>query len=248
MSRIACFPHGLMLICFVALLVQGCTSGKRLGEARMEQRRYSRGWHVNVPHERRSVRVPTPPGQAGEINPVLTASVGGDVPLGDEGALSGEGQERLDGHALSTPDLGRKGAVLPEMECATAPLTDGPPPDACAEPNPDGGLPEPIMGRHPDAVPGFLLSLGWLLGAIGATALEYLLIPAVGFALFLGVAMSVMGYRMSRKAYRMARSHPERYPRNGLSRAARWVAGAPLLAVGLWLALVILFVVLSGWY
>ena len=154
----------------------------------------------------------------------------------------------MGGQAAPARSMEEKGSVMPKEVKLGATAFEEQEPVARVASTLEADLPEPIIGRHPDAVPGFLLSLGWFYGAVGATALEYLLIPAVGFALFLGLVMSAIGYRISRRAYRTARSHPERYPRNGLPRAARWVAGAPLLAVGLWLALVFLFVVLSGWY
>lgn len=105
-------------------------------------------------------------------------------------------------------------------------------------------LPEPVAGRHPDAVPGFILSMGWFLGSIGTTVLESLGVPSPGFALGLGLLASLIGYFLSRKAYRMSKEHPERYPRKGLAGAGRWLAAGPLLGLLAYLAVVIVFLLL----
>ena len=239
-------PNRLLLLCACAFMAQGCSTGKRWGEARIEHRRYSKGWHVNVPHESKIGRTPSHANRAEEVSPELSASTKGDDLIEMDVQQVSEWERPLIEQAASLRSMEEEGSAFRKEVKPGDTSAEEQEPVARVASTVEADLPEPIMGRHPDAVPGFLLSLGWLYGAIGATALEYLLIPAVGFALFLGWVMSVIGYRMSRRAYRTARSHPERYPRNGLSRAARWVAGAPLLAVGLWLALVFLFVFLSG--
>ena len=106
-------------------------------------------------------------------------------------------------------------------------------------------LPDPIAGRHPDAVLGFVLSAGWVYGLLGAIALDYLAaFSLVGFAFALGFILSILGYSLSRRAFRMSKANPDRYPRSGLASAGRWVAGAIIMAALLWLAFV-LFLLLT---
>lgn len=107
-------------------------------------------------------------------------------------------------------------------------------------------LPEPIDGYHPNAVPGFILSLGWALGIVGELAVQYLQMPLSGVAIALGVLASIAGYVLSRKAYRASLAHPELYPRYRLPRAARFVSIGFLAPIVLYVGLVLLVFLFVG--
>lgn len=107
-------------------------------------------------------------------------------------------------------------------------------------------LPEPIDGYHPNAVPGFILSLGWALGIVGELAVQYLQMPLSGVAIALGILASIAGYALSRKAYRASLAHPELYPRYRLPRAARFVSIGFLAPIVLYVGLVLLVLLFVG--
>ena len=107
-------------------------------------------------------------------------------------------------------------------------------------------LPKPVDGYHPNAVPGFILSLGWAVGIIGEFAVQYLQMPLSGVAIAMGILASIAGYVLSRKAYRASLAHPELYPRYRLPRAARFVSIGFLAPIALYVALVLLFFLFVG--
>lgn len=107
-------------------------------------------------------------------------------------------------------------------------------------------LPEPINGYHPNAVPGFILSMGWAMGIIGELAVQYLQMPFTGVAIALGILASIAGYALSRKAYRASLAHPELYPRYRLPRAARFVSIGFLAPIVLYVGLVLLIFLFVG--
>jgi len=107
-------------------------------------------------------------------------------------------------------------------------------------------LPDPVAGRHPNAVPGFILSLGWALGIIGEAVVNYLGMPISGFPIALGIAASIAGYILSRKAYNVSLEHPELYPRYRLARAARFVSFSFLAPVLLYVGIVLIVLLAIG--
>ena len=62
----------------------------------------------------------------------------------------------------------------------------------------------------------------------------------------LGVLASIIGYILSRRAYRLSLEHPDRYPRYRLSRAARFVSFGFLAPIALYVAIVLLVLLLLG--
>ena len=239
------------------LLSSGCSTNKRLGESRIEARRYSKGWHVNsagptsravkphaaVPREEPAV----------SVHSSVLAKEGSDVLADaddvfffeDHGASPAPGSSWLEAGV----DEGEGyffGDRHPHEQ--DAPLSPGPFPEDgwgsfdpvdASEPR-TSGLPEPVAGRHPDAVLGFVLSLGWLMGLLASTALEMLGANSPSSAFGVGLLLSLAGYFLSRSAYRTSRANPERYPRSGLSASARWVAGFPVVLGLIYLVVVVI--------
>ena len=77
-------------------------------------------------------------------------------------------------------------------------------------------------------------------------AVSYLEMPFSGVPIALGALASIVGYILSRKAYRLSLEHPELYPRYRLSRAARFVSFGFLAPIALYVAIVLLLVLLLG--
>lgn len=262
---------GFALSCFLFLLLTsaGCSNGQRLGESRVEARRYSGGWHVNTPNGRavQARRVmeeepdfpPTRPAlPVGELTHPLATNHTEDamtVTAGVEGVIVGETMAQHQGKShfhraqfdraqfdrtqFDRTQFDR--AQLDGAQAGRAQVHRAQPERAPGE----ASLPEPQRGRHPDAVLGFVLSAGWVYGLLGAIALDYLAaFSLVGFAFALGFILSILGYSLSRRAFRMSKANPDRYPRSGLASAGRWVAGAIIMAALLWLAFV-LFLLLT---
>ena len=239
------------------LFLMGCSSGKRLGESSVEHRRYRAGWHVNIPEQGSRLM---------ERHPEVTASmVDGVIPMDFDAAalvLDWEGSHT----PMHRPREGTREWTLPRQSSASI-SSDAPGTTWASRLSQDAhllgrvgeagksgtaspeeqDLPEAIYGRHPGAVPGFILSLGWLFGFIGALALESLGMFNSAFPLALGFIASAAGYFISRKSYRMSKSHPEQYPRGGLSRVARWLSLAFLAPIALYIVLIILVILIGGW-
>lgn len=233
------------------LLLCGCAQEKRLGESFIESRRYSRGWHVNAHRnapapEKASTDADSRAFAAQQNSPSIEGAVV---------ALSGDraGGPRVD--RQRQPGLARVNVMPSEQRGVES---HGPQP---LQPKSAAlhaqalspavlltseVLPEPIAGRHPDAVPGFVLALGWFFGIVGEVAVNYLGMPLTGVSVILGILASVAGYVVSRKAYRASLAHPDLYPRYRLARASRIVAIGPLLPIALYAAIVVVFVLLLG--
>lgn len=251
------FKGFMSIVLGVVLLLTGCTSGKRLGEAKVEHRRYGHGWHVNVPNGVRN-------GADVQHGDVSNPSVGFRLEAEREGAtVSGDWEgvhadiadidpavlpsTRL--RPLLTASQGHAEEVHEGQTLEWNALEDSHRTPASASKEgleSDGSLPEAIGGRHPDAVPGFILSLGWFFGLIGANVLDYLQSGSPGIALALGFVASGIGYFTSRNSHRMSTKHPDLYPRGGLSKAARWVAAAFLAPLLLYVVLIIILLLTWG--
>ena len=232
------------------LFLFGCATEQRLGEGQVQKRRYTKGYHVQ--HHRNHVD-----GKANAVDrtsrAALKALSTSDVPelkpltpvaelllwpseavqkhgpilpesTDSEGALMGPAPTPGRVHIQDIPDARVNGLALAE----------------------DDVLPDPVFGRHPSSVPGFILSLGWALGLIGEAAIAYLAVPLAGVPIALGIVATVLGYFLSRKAFRTSLAHPDLYPRFKLSRAGRWVAAGPLLPVALYLAVVLVYLIILG--
>ena len=257
MSEHHTLRSGIGLLC-AGLFLMGCSSEKRLGESRVEHRRYNAGWYVNVPNQG-----PTATSSPSEVTAsmeevIFDSDKGPTAPKVDwsgfrtgmvrptatspQRANSGQHATvtRKDPPGTTWASRMEEESLILGSSIEAVPVLEGP-----AE---GQELPEAVYGRHPGAVPGFILSLGWLFGFIGALALEGLGMFNTAFPLALGFIASVAGYLVSRKSYRMSKSHPEQYPRGGLSRVARWLSVAFLAPIALYLVLIILFVfILGGW-
>ena len=231
----------LLLFLMGTILLLGCSAEKRLGESRIEARRYSRGFHVQ--HHRSHHTPFQHKAETRSLRSERTASATHDVKEGmasqwDSPELtlarlhSGEGEVRMN----SLSPLRR----LPRRTQSEVPQTKQP---VLLETE---ALPEPIEGYHPNAVPGFILSLGWALGIMGEFAVQYLQMPLSGVAIALGILASIAGYVLSRKAYRASLAHPELYPRYRLPRAARFVSIGFLAPIALYVALVLLVFLFVG--
>lgn len=242
-------------ISLMILTWMGCAAEKRLGESRVQTRRYSTGFHVQHHKEPKTTlgkstaeasRSGNCDADLSQISNALSASL---EALHPESAAAWSGKERrgMDDN-VPCSDFSWAGAEVAgrertkreiENQAASHPVMVSLGPEVEA-------LPAPIAGRHPDAVPGFILSLGWVFGLIGSIALDYLAATSiVGFAFALGVILSIAGYSLSRRAFRMSKANPDRYPRSGLASAGRWVGGAIGIAAMLWLAIILL--VLLTW-
>ena len=221
---------------FCVLFLCGCASEKRLGESFIESRRYSRGWHVNVQHD-----APRPAAgldKAASVEPLATRPI-------TPAEVAPPTQVKW-----TVPPTEEEARSSREAEVAF-PLKprQGPLPSAVTSPSvlrTTEVLPEPIKGRHPASVPGFLLALGWFFGLIGEAAVSYLGMPISGVPFLAGFLASIAGYFVSRRAYRASLEHPELYPRYRLSRAGRIVSFAPLAPVVVYIGIVLILVLLLG--
>ena len=230
----------LLLSLMGSILLLGCSAEKRLGESRIEARRYARGFHVqhhrshHAPFQHKvETRSLGPERAASATHDVEVMASHWDAPELTLASLhSGEGEARIS----SLSPLRR----LPRRTRFEVPQSKQP---VLLETE---ALPEPIDGYHPNAVPGFILSLGWALGIIGEFAVQYLQMPLSGVAIALGILTSIAGYVLSRKAYRASLAHPELYPRYRLPRAARFVSIGFLAPIALYVALALLIVLIVG--
>lgn len=232
------FPRLLFLLS--AILLFGCATEQRLGESRIQSRRYSKGFHVQ---QHRDVKVP-PQGLADAAIEATLPAVQNEPSKTDrflmESVMDWVGT--LERTGLSAPSLleAKRVAFLePRMPKGIDHRTR-------IELLATEELPAPIAGRHPESVPGFVLSLGWALGLVGEAAVSYLEMPFSGVPIALGALASIVGYILSRKAYRLSLEHPELYPRYRLSRAARFVSFGFLAPIALYVAIVLLLVLLLG--
>lgn len=223
---IPCFPLVLLFV------LSGCATEQRLGESRIQSRRYAKGFHVQH-HRGPQAAQPERTAAVDRIPVVSVAPLETVVPLEQTGLATSPDRGAAQPIASPAPSLQRPSAEASGAEGVVEQM--GP-----RLPQADG-LPEPINGRHPDAVPGFILSLGWFLGGVGALALDYLLVASPGIAFALGLLASIMGLLLSRRAYRISKANPERYPRAGLAAVGRWVAVAFLAPIALYIGLVLLF-------
>ncbi len=234
-----------------AVLLVGCSMEQRLGESQVQKRRYSKGYHVQ--HHRGQKAQQS--GEAAEASMapeiqgghVSSMGIGHDQPTavwlpGEKAGMS------------NTPDRVEVTSAQIAAERESAQVHQEPREKELSSPTHgpvhavSETLPDPVDGRHPSSVPGFILSLGWALGIAGEGAVQYLGIPLAGVPIALGLVATIFGYFVSRKAFRKSLEHPELYPRFKLSRAARWVALALFAPFALYLALVVLIlVVLGGW-
>ena len=243
--RIQC----LALIAVVLLV--GCSAEQRLGESQVQKRRYSKGYHVQ--HHRGPKAQQNGGASEASVHPeiqqgaVAPMGIGHDQPtavwLPDEKAGMSNTPDQVEVTPVQLA-AEREAAQVhqePREKEPSSPMHG--PVYAVSE-----TLPDPVDGRHPSSVPGFILSLGWAIGIAGEGAVQYLGIPLAGVPIALGLVATVFGYFLSGKAFRKSLEHPELYPRFKLSRAARWVALALFAPVALYLALVVLIlIVLGGW-
>ena len=225
-----------------AVFLIGCATEQRLGESRIQSRRYAKG--VYVQHHRDVRQQPSDMAVsefAGGENDTPASSVSEFEPAETVDMLNIESvkQPGLSGPAWS--DNFRTGLVSMRPKSPNEIPQLARPVLVSSE-----ELPSPIVGRHPNAVPGFILSLGWALGIIGEIAVDLLDMRISGFPVLLGLAASILGYVVSRRAYRASLDHPELYPRFGLARAARFVAIGFLAPIALYMALVLIVIIALG--
>ena len=221
---------------FCVLFLCGCASEKRLGESFIESRRYSRGWHVNVQHNAPRPVTDFEKAEVAEAlatQPVTTAEVAPPTQV-KWTAPPMEQEARSSREAEVAFPLKRRHITLPSAVTSPSVLRT------------TEVLPEPIEGRHPASVPGFLLALGWCFGLIGEAAVSYLGMPISGVPFLAGLLASIAGYFVSRRAYRASLEHPELYPRYRLSKAGRIVSFAPLAPVVVYIGIVLILVLLLG--
>ena len=230
----------MLLSLFGSVVLLGCAGEKRLGESRIEARRYARGFHVQ--HHRAPKPQPQPATGLADVNWVQSAVTSTDVEavesLADSpnASVSVHPSDSRDAEVAAPSSMRmmsrRTRAEVPQMKQPVLLESEV--------------LPEPVDGYHPNAVPGFILSMGWALGIIGEIAIEYLQMPLSGVAIALGILCSIAGYALSRKAYRDSLAHPELYPRYRLSRAARFVSIGFLAPIALYVGLVLLVFLFVG--
>lgn len=238
------------LIC--ALFLVGCAQEKRLGESFIESRRYSRGWHVNAHRNAPSHAPENASGNAPKSALAVSdrsSSAGAFVALSsvdaEEVAMEVARRDQPEWALLNFKPVDQKaaGPTVPQrmLPKSATPYARALSPAVLLT---SEVLPEPIAGRHPDSVPGFVLALGWFFGIVGEVAVNYLGMPLTGVSVILGILASVGGYVLSRKAYRASLEHPDLYPRYRLARAGRIVAIGPLLPIAIYAAIVVVFVLL----
>ena len=179
---IPCFPLVLLFV------LSGCATEQRLGESRIQSRRYAKGFHVQH-HRGPQAAQPERTAAVDRIPVVSVAPLEAVVPLEQTGLATSPDRGAAQPIASPAPSLQRPSAEASGAEGVVEQM--GP-----SLPQADR-LPEPINGRHPDAVPGFILSLGWFLGGVGALALDYLLVASPGIAFALGLLASIMGLLLS---------------------------------------------------
>ena len=231
-----------LLFLLSAVLLFGCATEQRLGESRIQSRRYSKGFHVQ--HHREAK--PAPQSNRGAMPAEATAAAqpqpesNGVTLLETEAVMDVvKALERAGLAAPSFPEAGRVTFMEPR-------LPKGIDHETRVELLSSEELPEAVEGRHPESVPGFILSLGWAFGLIGEAAVTHLEMPVNGVPIALGVLASIIGYILSRRAYRLSLEHPDRYPRYRLSRAARFVSFGFLAPIALYVAIVLLVILLLG--
>lgn len=233
--------HRLVFFLSAVVLV-GCATEQRLGESRVQSRRYTKGFHVQ--HHRNVQRPP--------IDGVAVASAGAGKGVAEVSKTEFESVQIKGIHAIeSVEKTGLSGPKWPHSDRTDIPFMK---PLMASEVSQAARpvlvssklLPSPIHGRHPNAVPGFILSIGWFLGIIGEVAVDQLDMPIAGFPILLGLVASVLGYVVSRKAYRTSVDHPELYPRFRLASAARFVALGFLAPVALYIALALVVIIALG--
>ena len=154
----------------------GMRCGKTARRCRIEARRYSRGYHVQ---QHRSHHPP-------KADKGVAADWAANGRRASRGRRIGRFTVPRGGHLR----LGR----LPTPVCAvTIGRASRGAQSRMEVPQPkqpvllDETLPEPINGYHPNAVPGFILSMGWALGIIGELAVQYLQMPLSRVAIALGI-------------------------------------------------------------
>jgi len=225
-----------LLLSMSMLILFGCASEKRLGESRIQPRRYAKGLHVQ--HHRPWTSRANPETADGlEPRRVKGAMVAAELGMDVERRVTAVEWNQRSGLSSVPGDVPDRLAPLSPRSPVLHKQSAGP-----SELMTDNRLPEPIAGRHPASVPGFILSLGWAMGIIGELAIERLGMPIPGAAFLLGLVASILGYFVSRRAYRLSLQHPELYPRYRLSRAARIISLSFLAPVVVYVAVVLLFV------
>ena len=234
LNRLALFLSAVVLI--------GCATEQRLGESRIQSRRYAKGVYVQHHRDVRQQQAsevtfaPTGGEKGTTVSPVVEFE-----PAQISDILTIESAERTGLSGPAWPSNSRTGlASMRPKSAIEIPQLAQPVLVSSEE------LPSPIVGRHPNAVPGFILSLGWVLGIIGEIAVDLLDMRISGFPVLLGLAASILGYVVSRRAYRASLDHPELYPRFGLARAARFVAIGFLAPIALYMALVLIVIIALG--
>ena len=235
-----------LLFLFGSILLLGCAAENRLGESRIEARRYSRGYHVQQHRSHHPIPPKADKGRRSRLEwPMVMPSESGAVAL-----QSGSQVSAVAGHPADTPCQSADTRLRIHAPSAMRAMARR---SRMEVPQPKRpvlleteALPEPIDGYHPNAVPGFILSLGWALGIVGELAVQYLQMPLSGVAIALGILASIAGYALSRKAYRASLAHPELYPRYRLPRAARFVSIGFLAPIVLYVGLVLLVLLFVG--
>ena len=225
-----------------AVVLSSCATEQRLGESRIQSRRYAKGVYVqhhrDVRQQQASEVTIAPAGREKGTPLSFTTEL---EPAEIEGVLMIESAEKTGLAGPTWPTNSRAGLVsmkpklIGEIPQLTRPVLVS-----------SEELPPPITGRHPNAIPGFILSLGWALGIIGEVAVNQLDMPISGFPVLLGLVASVIGYLVSRRVYRASLEHPELYPRFGLARAARFVAIGFMAPIALYIALALIVIIALG--
>ena len=246
---------------FIAVNFSGCTSGKRLGESRVEARRFSKGYHVNTSGNAGALAGAVHAHHAGRL---VSSEVGAEnawavttdeVVLADAGAGVKEHPElwkltmtesSVDRNAGESHGFwateASAGSVMPHLNMREDISVGQPSRFVVPDHRSAGALPEAVAGRHPDAILGFVLSLGWVAGGIAAQVLGSLGVSNPAGALTLGFLMTVVGYFLSVRIHRISKAHPELYPRSGMSAAARWIAAFLILLPLLYLTVIVVAV------
>ena len=243
------------LLLLSVVMLTGCAQEKRLGESFIESRRYRHGWHVQTRHDaprqqprevQANLMLPEGETGAGVHGPEVRFSAEHGKPKAQTARLDGEKAMLAPVEtsvAQSEPELHPWAPSRLAPRQARTFVGQVPAPSALRVTE---VLPEPIEGRHPASVPGFILSLGWLFGLIGEAAVSYLQMPLSGVPIVAGLIASIAGYFLSRKAYRASLEHPGVYPRFRLSKAGRILSFAPLAPIALYVGIVLLVVLILG--
>ena len=243
------------LLLLSVVMWTGCAQEKRLGESFIESRRYRHGWHVQARHD-------APRQQPREVQSSLAPRDGelsASVHVSEADFTVGLGKPNAMKTSLEASKaliaLVETSATQPQPQHKRQPPARLTPRQACTLVGPVVApsalrvtevLPEPIEGRHPASVPGFVLSLGWLFGLIGEAAVGYLQMPLSGVPIVAGLIASIAVFILSRKAYRASLEHPDLYPRYRLSKAGRILSFAPLAPIALYVGIVLLVVLVLG--